>query len=93
MRLVIETIRGMSAAYIPNSSAVRVDCDMNKSQMFDALLAFLEHITDADWAEWERKINADSQDMVPCRHEWYQGTCAHCAIPAIEYRLGKGLPV
>lgn len=22
----------------------------------------------------------------PCRHEWYQGMCAHCEMPASEYR-------
>lgn len=23
---------------------------------------------------------------VACRHEWYQGVCAHCELPASEYR-------
>ena len=25
-------------------------------------------------------------DCVPCRHEWYQGACVHCEMPASEFR-------
>ena len=85
----MQAVRGISPAYQANSSAVVVECDMNEGQMFDALLQFLEHITDKTWAEWERKIDADSTDMVPCRHEFYQGVCAHCEITAAEYRRNK----
>ena len=86
MKLTMQFLDGIRPAHHPNSSAIVIDCKMTKEEMFDALLQFLEHITDADWAEWERRIDADSQDMVPCRHEWYQGACAHCALEAAEYR-------
>lgn len=28
---------------------------------------------------------------VPCRHEWYHGTCAHCKLDADEYRASLRL--
>ena len=62
---------------------------MTHDEMFDAVLQFLEHISEEEWAEWERKIDADSADMVPCRHEFVQGICAHCELPASEYRAIK----
>ena len=64
---------------------------MSHGEMFDALLQFLEHISDKEWAEWERRIDADSTDMVPCRHEFYHGVCGHCSLLADEYRASKRL--
>ena len=89
MKLTIQTIKSIASASIPNSSAVKVECDMNEGQMFDALLQFLEHVTEATWAEWERAIDKDSCDMVPCRHEFYQGICIHCELTASIYRQNK----
>jgi hypothetical protein len=67
--------------------AIEIDCEMSEGQMLDALKSFLEQVSGATWASWEREINADSQDMVPCRHEFYQGICQHCALPATEFRV------
>lgn len=52
-------IMGVAASMRANSSSVVVECGMTESDMFDALLQFLEHVTDATWVEWEKKINED----------------------------------
>lgn len=92
MKIKMQFLDGIRPAYHANSSAVVVDCKMEHSEMFDALLQFLEHITDKEWAEWERKIDANSVDIVPCRHEFYQGICAHCELPASQYRAALAIP-
>ena len=69
--------------------AIEISCQMSEWQMLDALKSFLENVSDATWASWEREINEDSQDMIPCRHEFYQGACVHCALSAIEFRALK----
>lgn len=61
MKLTIGHITGVSSAMRPNSAAVIVECRMSEREMFDALLQFCEHITDATFAEWVRYINDDSQ--------------------------------
>lgn len=30
--------------------------------------------------------SATVAQCAPCRHEWYQGACVHCELPASEYR-------
>ena len=89
MKITMQYLDSIRPAHHANSSAVVVDCKMTHGEMFAALLQFLEHITDSEWAEWERKIDSDSTDMVPCRHEFYQGVCAHCELPASEYRNAR----
>ena len=49
-----------------------------------------------DLTDWARTLEnqrdalkAAASDCVPCRHEWYQGACAHCELPAAEYRASK----
>lgn len=34
---------------------------------------------------------ASGPSEAPCRHEWYQGTCAHCKIDADDYRASLRL--
>jgi hypothetical protein len=93
MKITVKYLDGICSAQRPNSSDVVIDAKMTTEQMFDALLQFLEHITDKEWAEWERRIDADSTDMVPCRHEFYQGACVHCELPAHVYRKQRTDPV
>lgn len=57
MKITMEFVDGIRPAHRANSSAVVVDCKMTEGEMFDALLQFLEHITDEEWADWVRKIN------------------------------------
>jgi len=52
MKLRIQRISGITSAMQSNSSAVDVECDMNERQMHDALMQFLEHISEELWQQW-----------------------------------------
>ena len=60
MKIVIEELLSIAPAFRANSNAVKAECRMSEGQMFDALLGFLEHISDAQWEQWKRKIDADT---------------------------------
>lgn len=36
-----------------------VDCQMNDSEMLDALKSFLESVTDSTWCEWIKEISPE----------------------------------
>lgn len=49
----------------PARDCVVVEADMTESQMFEAVQGFLQHITDATWADWQRRLDTDA----PSAHE------------------------
>lgn len=39
--------------------SICIDLDMTESQMYLALLNFLDHITDETWTKWKEQIDAE----------------------------------
>ena len=58
MIIRVNMINSIQSEMRANSTSVIINCDMTESQMRDALLSFLEYISDETWEIWKNEVEA-----------------------------------